>query len=73
MPAWRCWHRLHLDRPYWGGGMGPMVPGRIPWAAVRAWAEHHAMTSDEHEFLDHCIREMDAAFLDYQAEVAKRG
>lgn len=70
--AWRCWHRLGLDRPWLGGGFGPAVPGRIPWPAMHAWAEHHEMTGAELEELDVYVRAMDDAYLAHHVAKAKR-
>lgn len=68
---WRAWHRLHLDRPHYGGGMGSTVPGRISWRDVREWADYHDMTADEFDFLDHCIRAMDGDYLEWSAARAR--
>lgn len=68
---WRAWHRLTLDRPWWPGGMGPAVPGRIPWGLVQDWATGHALTFDATLFLDRCLIAMDTVFLEYWTERAK--
>lgn len=68
---WRAWHRLHLDRPWWGGGMGPVVPGRIPWATVRDWAAFHDLSGDDMLLLDTCIRALDGEFLAHHAKRVK--
>ena len=60
--AWTEWHRLHLDRPYNGGGLGPPVPGRIPWRDVALWADRNCVDIAE---LDVVIFEMDTAYLEY--------
>jgi hypothetical protein len=65
---WRAWHRLHPDRPYYGGGMGPMVPGAIPWGLVRTWAEHHHLTRGEYLMLDRVVQAMDSEYLTWWAE-----
>jgi hypothetical protein len=59
---WRAWHRLSLDRPYYGGGMGPPVPGNIPWWMIRLWAQDHHMTRGQMLMLDVCIRKMDETY-----------
>jgi hypothetical protein len=61
---------MSLDRPFMAGGMGPMIPGRIPWRSVRDWAEYHDYTADAFDFLDFCIREMDNEFLAHSARAA---
>lgn len=60
---WRAWHRLSDDRPQWGGGMGPSVPGRIPWITLHTWSQHHDLSRAEMAMLDLCIGEMDAVYL----------
>jgi hypothetical protein len=60
--VWRAWHRLHPDRPQYGGGFGPAVPGDIPWWQLAAWAEHHGMTSGEFAILDLSVRAMDRVY-----------
>jgi hypothetical protein len=60
---WRAWERLGLDRPYHGGGMGPPVPGNIPYLTVRQWASDHDMTRGEFEMLDACLRAMDKEYI----------
>ena len=69
--VWRAWHRLHADRPWWGGGMGPMVPGPITWSAVRDWCDFHAYPGDAVAFLDVCCRSMDDEFMAWHAEQRK--
>jgi hypothetical protein len=59
---WRAWHRLSDERPQYGGGMGPLIPGNIPWSLVYRWAEAHGMTRGEMVFLDFCIQRMDRTF-----------
>jgi hypothetical protein len=65
---WRAWHRLHPDRPYHGGGMGPAVPGAIPWKLVRLWAKHHNLSRGEHAMLDRAIQALDAEYLAWWGE-----
>lgn len=67
-PVWRCWHRLNLDRPWHGGGMGAVSPGRIPWRDVLAWSEFHGHSPETFEFLDRCIRIMDGTYLQWFEE-----
>lgn len=62
---WRAWQRLHDDRPHYGGGMGPSVPGRIPWTTIMAWARHHNLQDGETAMLDACLVAMDAAYLEW--------
>jgi hypothetical protein len=62
--VWRAWTRLNADRPYYGGGMGPMVPGRIPWRTVDEWARRHGL---DMAFLDRCLFEMDSELLAWHA------
>ena len=59
---WRAWHRLSLDRPYYGGGMGPPVPGNIPWWQLKLWAQHHGLTRSQFTMLDICVRKMDEVY-----------
>jgi hypothetical protein len=65
MWVWRAWHRLHPDRPQLGGGMGPSVPGDIPWTVVRDWAVFHGLTAHEFEMLDRLVQAMDAEYRDW--------
>lgn len=60
---WRAWHRLTDDRPYHGGGMGPAVPGRIPWSLVHLWAQHHQLERGAMAMLDACFAELDTVYL----------
>jgi hypothetical protein len=66
--VWRAWHRLSLDRPLYGGGMGPPIPGRIPWQSVAAWAAHHGQDA---WVLDKAVVAMDTVFLEWSAERMK--
>jgi hypothetical protein len=70
--VWRAWHRLNLDRPYFGGGMGPMVPGRIAWRDVVTWCEFHDLPGEAVGFLDRCIVAMDTEFVGFQAAKAAK-
>jgi hypothetical protein len=65
---WRAWHRLSDDRPRYGGGMGPSVPGRIPWMVVQAWSRHHRLHRGEMQMLDLCLGAMDAAYIAWWSE-----
>jgi hypothetical protein len=62
---WRAWHRLSDDRPHFGGGMGPPIPGRIPWSVVHLWAEHHELQKGEMDMLDLCLGQMDVVYLEW--------
>jgi hypothetical protein len=62
MWVWRAFMRLSADRPWLGGGMDAPVPGRIPWAVVRAWADAHGMTNEEAEHLDRYLVPMDEVY-----------
>ena len=66
--VWRAWHRLDGERPWRAGGMGPPLPGRIPWTAVARWAEVHRLSEDDAEMLDGLLGEMDAEFLAWHRE-----
>jgi hypothetical protein len=65
---WRAWHRLHPDRPQHGGGMGPAVPGDIPWMVVREWARFHHLSRPEFEMLDRVMQAMDGEYRDWWIE-----
>jgi hypothetical protein len=65
--VWRAWWRLHVDRPWLGGGMGPMLPGRIAWRDIREWAAFHKMSGDMFALLDRCICAMDDTYIEWQA------
>lgn len=69
---WRAWHRLNLDRPWVAGGLGPARPLRIPWAAVRQWADYNGLDAEDASFLDHCIVGMDEEYLNHHAELVKK-
>jgi hypothetical protein len=64
---WRAWHRLDGDRPWRPGGMGPSLPGRIPWSVTHAFAAAHGLTVEDREMLEHCIGAMDTVLLDHLA------
>jgi len=66
--VWRCWNRLAHDRPWLGGGMGPAVPGRIPYIAIRRWAKDHGIKpgSPDHLFLDTLVQELDEEYVGWQ-------
>jgi hypothetical protein len=66
--VWRAWWRLNRDRPWLGGGMGPMSPGRIPWQSVMDWADRHGQDA---EFLDACVVGMDDTYLEFHAAQQK--
>lgn len=65
---WRAWHRLSLDRPIYGGGMGAPIPGRIPWHAVAEWAAFH---DQDVVLLDKAVVAMDTVWLEWNAERMK--
>ncbi len=65
---WRAWHRLSDDRPRFGGGMGPPVPGRIPWLTVWRWAEHNGLQKGELNMLDVCFAALDSIYLDWWSQ-----
>jgi hypothetical protein len=50
--VWRAWQRLSRDRPRIGGGMGPSIPGFVPWPTVMEWADRHRLSDDEATFID---------------------
>ena len=64
---------MSMDRPWRGGGMGPMMPGGVPWAAVRDWCEFHDYPGDAVLFLDSCVRDMDAVFLEWHLAQLPKG
>lgn len=64
---WRAWHRLSPERHWQGGGMGPDMPGDIPWTAVMRWADRHGLDGAAADMLDHCIGEMDRVFVKWWA------
>ncbi len=66
--VWRAWMRLQFDRPYYGGGMGPVMPGRIPFTSVAEWARVEGLSRDRAAFMDHCIMAMDTEFLAWHRE-----
>jgi hypothetical protein len=67
MWIWRAWHRLSDDRPHFGGGLGPMMPGNIPWSMVYQWAMAYGMTRGELVMLDVCIQRMDRTYREWWA------
>ena len=70
--VWRCWHRLHPDRPHYGGGMGPAVPGSIPWMVLRVWADTHHYTEVEFTMLDRLIQALDAEYIGWWSDQQRR-
>lgn len=76
MWVWRAWHALHHDRPLEVMGMaapmgGMMIrsrPGRIPWTAVKIYADHHDIPADDMDVLVHLLGEMDGEYQAYWAE-----
>jgi hypothetical protein len=60
--VWRAWHRLNADRPWLGGGMGPMLPGRIAWRDLLSWCDQNGGDLD---FLDACCFALDTEFIDW--------
>lgn len=71
LDVWRAWHRLDMDRPWYGGGMGPMIPGRIPWKNIADWCQFHGHSHEQRELLDACFAEMDIAYISFHNEKAK--
>jgi len=71
LDIWRAWWRLHADRPQWAGGMGPPIPGRIPFRDVWAWCEFHGLPGDDVALFDRCLRAMDTVYLEWHAERMK--
>lgn len=52
--------------------MGPPSAGRIPWSKVMAWADRRDYDGDQADLLDRLIQELDAEYLDWWREEAKR-
>lgn len=50
------------------GGMGPSVPGRIPWTVVRDWCAEEGYTRGEFAELDTCFAAMDDEYLAHWQE-----
>lgn len=69
---WRCYQRLSADRPWHGGGLGPAIPGAIPWVCVAKWIEFHNYNDAEAQMLDHCVREMDTVYIQHYHEKTNR-
>jgi hypothetical protein len=69
--CWRAWWRLHNDRPWYGGGMAAAMPGRIPWAAVRAWCDFHGYTGEAVVFLDAVFAGLDGVFFEHHSAKVK--
>jgi hypothetical protein len=69
---WKAWHRLSDDRPRWGGGMGPSVPGRIPWMTMRLWAEHYRLSAAEMTLLDTGFMALDTAYIEIWIDAQKK-
>lgn len=63
--VWRCWHRLHQDRTWHGGGFAAATPGRIAWRDVMAWADRYQCDA---EFLDEMLGQLDAVFVTWHRE-----
>ena len=68
MWVWSAWQRLSQDRPWRGGGMGPMIPGQIPWQSVRDWCHHRGRSADDVDFADQCIQAMDGVYINWYIE-----
>jgi hypothetical protein len=69
--VWRAYDRLSSDRKWRSGGMGPSVPGQIPWSVVRQWAEEHNLTYDDKWLMDACFQAMDALYIEWWNEQQK--
>jgi hypothetical protein len=67
---WRAWRRLSADRPFIAGGMGPSVPGAIPWAVAIEWARYHGLSRDEFDLMDHCLGRLDETYRQWWMERA---
>lgn len=69
---WRAWWRLSDDRTMHPGGLGPSVPGRIPWTVVRAYCGHYGMTDGEMALMERCFADLDRVYLlDWQSKLPK--
>lgn len=66
--VWRAWWRLHEDRPWLGGGLGPLAPCRIPWRDVVLWAGVFGLDAEQLATLERLIGQMDAEFLAWHVE-----
>lgn len=62
---WDAWWTLHPDRPMAAGGMGPPVPGRIPFRDMVLWCDRHGF--DDLDLLRRCFTAMDQVYLDHWA------
>jgi hypothetical protein len=69
---WKAWQRLRHDRPFYGGGMGPPVPGRIPWTVVRAWGQYHRLRRGEFEMMDLCFAVLDGVYIEWYVAEQKK-
>jgi len=47
--------------------------GLIPWDTTRAWAREHGLDADATETLEHHIKAMDVAFLNWKSQNGGRG
>lgn len=70
--VWRAWKRLQRDRPWHSDGSGRLLPGRIPWRDVMAWADRQHLSAEHAEFLDYGIGILEAAYMEWFEMNAKR-
>lgn len=65
---WRAWWRLHADRPWRAGGMGPPIPGAIPWTVLTAWADREGCDDNDRDLLGLGIAAMDSEWMAWHEE-----
>lgn len=51
--------------------VAPMVVGQIPWDRIRDYGVHHGLTGSALECFIFVIRELDAVYLDVEAQRLK--
>ncbi|PWC89840.1 hypothetical protein TSH100_04170 [Azospirillum sp. TSH100] len=66
--AWRAWHALADDRQWRAGGMGPAMPGNIPWSVARIYAADHGL---HFPTLFRLLRAMDAVHAEWWTDKVK--
>lgn len=47
--------------------MGPPVPLRIPWSAIREWCEFHIEPMERVGFFDDVFADLDSVFFEHYA------